>query len=68
MPIGGRKGIMEADALIFMLIAWGFILGLLTFCAVKLIRNPQIVSVLTNNANNQNAGSEIEGKEERKTE
>lgn len=58
---------MEIDALIFMLIAWGFTLGLLTFCVVMLIKHPQIVSVLTNNANNKNASSEIEGKGEKKT-
>ncbi len=59
---------MEANALVFMLIAWGFILGLLAFCVVMLIRNPQIVSVLTNNANNKNAVGEPGGKEEKNNE
>ncbi|MEQ9619314.1 MAG: hypothetical protein RIG61_09085 [Deltaproteobacteria bacterium] len=59
---------MEADALVFMLTAWGFTLGLLAFCVVMLIRNPQIVSVLTNNANNKEAVGEPGAKEEKKTE
>ena len=57
---------MHANALIFMVLAWGFILGLLAFCTVMLIKNPQIVSVLTNNANNKNDGG-LEEKEESKS-
>ena len=68
MPEGGKTAIMETDSLIFMLIAWGFTLGLLTFCVVMLIRNPQIVSVLTNNANNKNSGIEPEENKESKNE
>lgn len=68
MPEEGREKIMETDALIFMLIAWGFTLGLLTFCVVMLIRHPQIVSVLTNNTNNKNATTEIDGKGEKEAE
>lgn len=49
---------MERDALIFMLLAWGFTLGLLAFCVVMLAKHPQVVSVLTNNIgdNNRNKG------------
>jgi len=30
---------MNLDALIFMLCAWGFTLGLLAFCIIKLMNN-----------------------------
>jgi len=41
---------MNLDALIFMLSAWGFTLGLLAFCIIILVKNPQANSALTNNA------------------
>ncbi len=40
---------MELNALILMTISWGFSLGLLTFCVVKLAKNPQNASVINNN-------------------
>lgn len=41
MPIdGGRIERMNPDALIFMLCAWGFTLGLLAFCIIMLAKNP----------------------------
>jgi len=43
---------MNLDALIFMLSAWGFTLGLLAFCIIMLVKNPQAGSFLTNNAEN----------------
>ncbi|MCK5506780.1 MAG: hypothetical protein KAJ10_16565 [Thermodesulfovibrionia bacterium] len=43
---------MNLDALIFMLSAWGFTLGLLTFCIVTLMKNPNSKSVMTENAEN----------------
>lgn len=49
LTVEGRGGKMESDALIFMLLAWGFTLGLLAFCIVMLAKHPQVVSVLTNN-------------------
>lgn len=32
---------MELDALIFMIFSWGFALGLLSFCVVKLAKHKQ---------------------------
>jgi hypothetical protein len=43
---------MNLDALIFMLSAWGFTLGLLVFCIIILAKNPQADSDLNNNADN----------------
>ncbi len=50
-----------------MLLAWGFTLGLLTFCVVMLVRHPQVVSVLTNGSgNNKNNKGESEEPERSK--
>ena len=46
---------MQPDAFVFMIIAWGFALGLLAYCVYKLAKNPQVVSVLTNDGNNKGA-------------
>jgi len=43
---------MTLDALIFMLSAWGFTFGLLAFCIIMLVKNPQANSFLTNNDEN----------------
>lgn len=48
-----RRTIMKPDAFIFMILAWGCALGLLTYCVYKLAKNPQVVSVLTNAGNNK---------------
>jgi len=37
---------MEIDALLFMLLSWGFTLGILTFCVIKLYRNPDSASTI----------------------
>ncbi len=42
---------METDALLFMLAAWGCVLSLLGYCVYKLIKNPQVVSILTGDDN-----------------
>jgi len=43
---------MNLDALIFMLSAWGVTLGLLAFCIIVLMKNPDGRSVMTDNAKN----------------
>jgi len=30
---------METDAIIFLILSWGFTLGLLCFCVIKIIKN-----------------------------
>jgi hypothetical protein len=41
---------MNLDALIFMLSAWGFTLGLLAFCIIMLVKNPNRKSDMSDNA------------------
>ena len=40
---------MEIDAFLFMLFSWGLILGILTFCLIKLLRNPESAPPLSSN-------------------
>lgn len=66
-PAGeGTGGKMEADALVFMLIAWGFTLGLLAFCVVMLAKHPEVVSVLTNNIGDDNRTNDEPEEESRR--
>jgi len=44
---------MNLDAAIFMFCAWGFTLGLLAFCIIKLIQNPQNNSALNEERENK---------------
>ncbi len=45
---------MNLDALIFMLCAWGFTLGLLSFCIIMLVRHP-----VNNSDNNPESDKKI---------
>jgi len=54
LPIrGGIIEKMNLDAAIFMFCAWGFTLGLLAFCIIKLIQNPQNNSALNEERENK---------------